>query len=238
MRGNAAHQHLARARGATLLDNMPVTAIKPVRDEIEVVAGAQTFRCKKVILTVDAWLNGLLANFGRQLPLTITREQVTYFASPHLADFSPERFPIWIWMDEPCYYGFPAFGEAGPKAGQDVGGDEVTADTRTFDVNPRTYQRVEDFLRRFIPSALGPAIYTKTCLYTMPPDRDFIIDALPEAPNVLVGQGAAHAYKFASVIGKVLSELALDGNTASDISPFKISRPILNMANPPKNFMV
>jgi len=237
-RGNAAHLRLARARGATLLGNMPVTTLKRVRDEIEVTAGAQTFRCKKIILTVDAWLNTVLANFDLKLPLTITREQVTYFATPYLEDFSPERFPIWIWMDEPSYYGFPAFGEAGPKAGQDVGGDEVTADTRSFDVNLRALKRVEDFLRRYIPTALGPAIYTKTCLYTMTPDRDFIIDALPEQPNVLVGQGAAHAYKFASVFGKILSELAIDGKTRSDISPFKIDRPILKMTDPPKNFMV
>ena len=59
------------------------------------------------------------------LPLRVTKEQVTYFATPHPADFQPDRFPIWIWMDDPCFYGFPIFGEAGPKVGQDAGGEEV-----------------------------------------------------------------------------------------------------------------
>jgi sarcosine oxidase len=85
---------------------------------------------------------------------------------------------------------------------------------------------------------LGPVIYTKTCLYTLTPDRDFVIDALPEHPNVFVALGAAHGFKFASLMGKILSELAVDGATRHDLSPFRIDRPILKMANPPKRFMV
>jgi sarcosine oxidase len=72
----------------------------------------------------------------------------------------------------------------------------------------------------------------------MPPDRDFVIDAIPDHDNVFVAIGAGHAFKFASLIGKILSELALDGRTNSDIHPFKINRPILTMENPPKSFMV
>jgi sarcosine oxidase len=235
---NAAHLRLAREHGATLRDRAPVTSLRDTGDEIEVVAGGATYRCRKVILAVDAWTNRLLAHFGVQLPLTITQEQVTYFASPRAADFAPDRFPVWIWMDDPCFYGFPVYGEPGPKAAQDVGGEEVTPDTRTFDVNPAALKRVEDFLARYIPTALGPAITTKTCLYTLTPDRDFVLDALPEHPNVLVALGAAHGFKFASLFGKILGELALDGSTHSNIAPFKIDRPILRMANPPRNFMV
>ena len=89
-----------------------------------------------------------LAPFGVQLPLTVTQEQVTYFATPHAADFQPERFPIWIWMDDPCFYGFPVFGEAGPKAGQDAGGREVTAETRTLRARPGGAARVARLSRR------------------------------------------------------------------------------------------
>ena len=205
---------------------------------MEIVAGRTTYRCRKLVITAGAWSNTALAQFGLKLPLTVTQEQVTYFATPHLADFVPERFPIWIWMDEPSYYGFPVYGEAGTKAAQDVGGEEVTADTRTFEPNPANFQRVENFLKQYIPTALGPVIYTKTCLYTMPPDRDFVIDAVPGYENCVVAIGAGHAFKFASLIGKILSELAIDGMTESDIEPFKIDRPILQMENPPKNFMV
>jgi sarcosine oxidase len=237
-RANAAHLRLARDHGAILRDHSPVTGLRAVGDEIEVIAGDSTYRCGKLILTVDAWANQLLAHFGLRLPLTITQEQVTYYATPHAADFMPDRFPIWIWMDDPCFYGFPVFGEAGPKIAQDVGGEEVTPETRTFAPNPAAFARTENFLRQYIPTMLGPVIYTKTCLYTLPPDRDFVIDALPDHPNVFLALGAAHAFKFTSLIGKILSELAVDGASHSDLSPFKFDRPLLQRENPPKNFMV
>jgi sarcosine oxidase len=234
---NAAHQRLAREHGAMLRERTQVSSIRETGGEIEVVASGAVFRCRKLILAVDAWTNHLLAHFDVRLPLTITQEQVVYFASPRAADFAPDRFPIWIWLDDPCFYGFPTFGEPGPKAAQDVGGDEVTPDTRTFEANPITLQRVTDFLAKYIPGALGPIIAAKTCLYTLPPDRDFVLDSLPGHENVFVVLGAAHGFKFASLFGKILSELAIDGSTASHIAPFKIDRPILRLENPPKNFM-
>lgn len=235
---NAAHQRLARAYGATLLDNTPITSVRPVDGEVEVVAGQIAYRCQKLIIAAGAWSNQILAYFGLTLPLTVTQEQVTYFATPHLAEFAPERFPVWIWLDEPCYYGFPVYGEAGTKVAQDVGGREVTADTRTFEPDPAAFERVQKFLSQYLPQALGPVIYTKTCLYTMPPDRDFIIDALPGQPNCFIAIGAGHAFKFASLIGKILSELAVNGTTESKIEPFRINRPALTAAEPVKTFLV
>ena len=141
-------------------------------------------------------------------------------------------------MDDPCFYGFPVFGEAGPKAGQDAGGLEVSADGRDFDVDRAALQRVEDFLRRYIPRALGPIIYTKTCLYTLTPDRDFVIDTLPGHPGATIAIGGGHGFKFASLIGRVLSELAVDGRTDHDLTPFRFDRPILSLDDPPRHYMV
>ena len=71
----------------------------------------------------------------------------------------------------------------------------------------------------------------------MPPDRDFVLSALPEQPNVALAIGAGHAYKFASLIGRILSELAIDGATPYDIAPFHIDRPILLEENPALSFV-
>jgi sarcosine oxidase len=193
-----------------------------------------------VIVAADAWTNELLGSFGRRLPLTIIQAQVTYFAAPDPAAFAPDRFPIWIWMDDPSFYGFPTYGEAGPKAAEDVGGDEVTPSSRTYDRNEIGFARLTEFLARHLPGHLGPEIVTKTCLYTLTPDRDFVVDRLPDHPGVLVALGAAHAYKFASVLGRVLAELAADGETASaaEIERFRIDRPILLEANPATSFLV
>ena len=234
---NAAHRRLALAYGATIRDNAPVTAVRPVGKAIEIVAGGDTYRGRHLVVAAGAWSNHILVHFGRRLHLTITQEQVTYYRTPHAADFMPDRFPVWIWMDEPSFYGFPVFGEPGPKAAQDVGGERVTPETRTFEPNPTTLARTESFLARVIPGMLGEPIYTRTCLYDLPPDRNFVLCSLPEQPNVSLVIGAGHSYKFAALIGKILSELALDGRTDHDISPFHIDRPILLEENPALNFM-
>ena len=237
-RANATHVRMAREHGATLVDRSPVEAIRQLDGEIEVVAGGTAYRCRRLVIAAGAWSNRALGHFGVQLPLRVTKEQVTYFASPRLDDFHPTRFPIWIWMDDPCFYGFPAFGEPGPKVGQDAGGQETTGDSRTFDVDEPARQRVLRFLERYLPTALGEIIYTKTCLYTLTPDRDFVVDRLPEHPDVAVAIGGGHGFKFASLMGQMLAELAIDGETPRDIAPFRIGRPILQQENPPVNYMV
>jgi sarcosine oxidase len=240
-RGNAAHQQLARANGATLLDRSPVTRLRNAGGGVDVTtADGTVHRAATVVLAADAWTNELLRDLDRRLPLTITKEQVTYFACPDPAAFAPERFPIWIWMDEPCFYGFPTYGEAGPKGAQDVGGEETTPASRTFDRDEAAHDRLVAFMAARLPGALGPAIYTKTCLYTLTPDRDFVLDRVPGAPNVLVALGAAHGYKFASVLGRILAELAVDGATLSsgEIERFAIDRPILLEESPATSFMV
>jgi sarcosine oxidase len=239
-RGNAAHRRLAVEHGATLSDRTPVTSIRAVAGGYEVDAGGRTHGTARVVLTADAWTNDLLASFDRRLPLTVTKEQVTYFACADPTAFAPDRFPVWIWMDEPSFYGFPTYGEAGPKAAQDCGGEVTSPDARTFDRDEAAFTRVTDFLAEYLPSALGPPIYTKTCLYTLTPDRDFVVDRLPDAPGVVVGLGAGHGFKYASVLGRVLVELALDGPSASDgeIAAFRIDRPILLEEAPATSWMV
>ena len=237
-RANAAHQRLAREHGATLQDRSPVEGIRAVGGEYEVIAGGKAYRCRKLAIAAGPWSNGALAHLGLTLPLEVTQEQVTYFSSPNLAEFEPGRFPVWIWMDDPCYYGFPVFGERATKIAQDAGGKPVTADTRSFEPDPDNSAGVVRWAGQHLPRALGPVLYTKTCLYTLTPDRDFVIDRVPGHPDVCIAIGAGHAFKFASVIGRILSELSLDGRTPSDLSAFSIDRPILKMKDPPKSYMV
>jgi sarcosine oxidase len=237
-KGNATHQRLALAHGATLRDRSPVESISAHDGELHIRSSGLEYRCRQLIIAAGAWSNTILDHFDTRLPLTVTQEQVTYFASPRLADFQPDRFPIWIWMDDPCFYGFPVFGEPGPKVGQDAGGKEVTAESRTFDTDADALERVQGFLKRYLPSALGPILYTKSCLYTLTPDRDFVLDRLPDNPQVLVAIGGGHGFKFASLVGRILADMACDGDTALNIQPFRIDRPILQQENPPRNYMV
>ena len=228
-KGNQAHQLLARAHGATILDLTPVTAIRPVGDGtgVEVVTDVATFTCRRLVVAADAWTNQVLAGAGVDWPLTTTQEQVTYWATPKIRDFAPDRFPTWIWHGPQAFYGFPVYGEVATKAGIDVGGDVVDPDTRTYEQNPRADAQLRGFLDAHIPGYVGPELYTKTCLYTMPPDRQFTVATLPDHPQIAVCQGAAHAYKFAALLGEILCELATTGAAKHPIGAFSARRPAL-----------
>ena len=226
-KANAVHVALARGLGTTIHEQVAVEKFSSDAHGVEVHTSVGAFRARHVVITAGAWTNHLLAGLGVQWPLTVTQEQVTYFATPHLREFAPDRIPIWIWRAREEFYGFPVYGEVATKAGQDVGGREVTADTRTFEPDVETRDRLVRFLEQHLPRFLGPQLYTKTCLYTMPPDRHFVLDAVPGHPNVSVAADAGHAFKFASLFGKVLADLALDGRTAYPIAPFRADRPAL-----------
>jgi sarcosine oxidase len=241
-RGNAAHRRLATANGATLREQAPVRALRDAGGgEVDVITDDATYRTGRVVVAADAWTNRLLGSLGRDpLPLQVTREQVTYFASPDPAAFAPDRFPVWIWMDDPSFYGFPTYGEAGPKVAQDCGGQPVDPDGRTFERDEAAFSRVQAFVDRYLPSAAGPPILTRTCLYTLTPERDFVVDRLPGLPAVTVLLGAGHGYKFASVLGRIAAELAIDRTTASagELERFRIDRPLLLERDPPTSWMI
>ena len=237
-RGNAAHVTAARRRGARVLAETPVRSVRIENGRVEIEAGGGTWSAERLVVAAGAWSNGILGQLGIRLPLVVTREQVTYFRPDDLAPFAPERFPVWIWMDEPSFYGFPVHGLEAVKVAQDVGGGETTADDRSFDPDPDATERVRGFLRERLPGALGAEVLTKTCLYTLTPDRDFVVDRLPDHPQVAVAIGAGHAFKFASALGRILSELALEGTTEADLSHFRIDRPILRELDPPRSWMV
>ncbi|HTU82253.1 MAG TPA: N-methyl-L-tryptophan oxidase [Candidatus Acidoferrales bacterium] len=238
-RATAAHQRAAMQFGATLRENAPVTGIDVSDGRIEIEAGGERYVARKLVVAAGPWSNPVLAHFGAKLPLEVTKEQAMYFRARDLDAFAFGKFPVWIWMDDPSFYGFPVFGEDGAvKVTQDAGGKAVDPDTRGFEEDPAITQRVTAFLRAVLPGALGPLHRVKTCLYTLTPDRDFVIDTLPGFPNVAVAVGAGHAFKFASAIGRILADLALDGGTASGIADFAADRSILTMEAPPKTYMV
>jgi len=84
---------------------------------------------------------------------------------------------------------------------------------------------IRNFLKAYLPDADGRLAAARTCLYTMTPDGDFIIDRLPECPQIIVASPCSgHGFKFAPVIGEILADLAVTGRTDHDISRFSLAR--------------
>jgi sarcosine oxidase len=237
-RGTATMQQLARRHGAMLYDQTPVTSVRDLGSAgVEVCAGDTTYRCRRLIVCADAWTNDVLAGLDWSVALTVTLEQVTYFSLEDPKPFMPGRLPLWIWMDDPSYYGFPCYGEPTVKAAEDCGGAVVTGDDRPFEPDPGRVTELARFMARTLPGS-GRPVRSLTCLYTLTPDRDFVLGPVPGHEAVLVGLGAAHGFKFAPTLGRMLSELASAGETSSDIAPFRADRPALHDADAPVNWLV
>jgi len=228
-RGTAAHLALARARGATIRPHAPVSAITESPQGVTVTAAGQGYTADRVVLAGGAWNPILLQLLGTSLPITLTQEQVTYFATPNVREFTPERFTVFgmIAEDGLVYYGIPVYGEVAVKAGLDGVGPVVTPQTRTDAADPQRVAQVRAFLQRYLPGALGPELYTRVCCYDFPPDRDFIADYVPGSARVLVCVGAGHAAKFAGLLGRVLTELTIDGASQFPVSAFRADRPAI-----------
>ena len=142
--------------------------------------------------------------------------------------FTPAALPVFILdADEGLFYGFPEYGIPGLKIGRMHHRRQVV-DPDAWDrsrIEPEDEAVLRAATSRYLPDADGPALTLKTCLFTNTPDEHFIIDAWPDTPGVtVVSPCSGHGYKFASVIGEIAADLALDGGTDHDLEMFRIDR--------------
>jgi monomeric sarcosine oxidase len=226
-RAAAAHRARARAHGAEFLPNTTVRSIASGDTSVTVTTDTEVFVADQVVLCVASWLTPFLTQLGQDWTVTLSQEQVSYFATPHLREFAPDRFPTWIWHDDDVFYGFPVYGEVAVKIAQDMSGRFVTQQSRSFEPDPAQTAVTAQFLQDRLPGALGPELLSKTCVYDMPVDRDFVIDHLPGHPRICLAVGAGHAAKFAGLIGRILCDLATTGSTRYPIDAFRADRPAL-----------
>ncbi len=237
-RANAAHRRMAVEHGAELVATNEVISVVEGADGVIVETAEGTYEADHLLVAAGAWTNRVTGHLGVTFPLEVTQEQVVYLDPADPDAFAPLRFPIWIWMDEPSFYGFPVFGEPAVKVAWDRCELVTTPETREFEPRADVTEALRNFVARHLPQADQGVHLAKTCLYTLTPDRDFILDRLPGSERVTVAVGAGHAFKFASVLGSILVDLALDGVTDQDISPFTADRAILQETNPARSYMV
>lgn len=217
---------LAAAAGAEIRTGERVDAWRALDDGgVEVRAGYSTYTADRLVVTAGAWAPELLADLG--LPLTVER-QVMYWFGVTDPGYAPDRFPVYVWefADGLQLYGFPDIEGRGPKVGIFRGGAPTTADAVDRTVHEEEVARARAALAGPLPAmAAAPLTQAKTCLYTTTPDEDFVIDVHPRHPQVVVAAGfSGHGFKFASVVGEVLADLATDGTTRHDVGLFRLSR--------------
>jgi monomeric sarcosine oxidase len=223
----SAHTSLALANGVEFLPNTKVTGIRRSLHSVTVSTTQGDFDADNLVVATASWLGELMPDLGLKFDLTLSQEQVTYFSSANLADFAPDRFPVWAFHREETYYGFPVYGEAGVKIARDMRGRFVESKDRTYQGDDKEVAILQKFLKDRLPGAVGPALVSKLCIYDMPPDRDFVLDTLPDHPGIAVFNGAGHGGKFASLVGQILADLVTTGSTEHDIAAFSLTRPAI-----------
>lgn len=220
----SAYRKLALAHGAELLTDTPVLNVTAREGSVTVHTAGGEIHGASAILSAGAWFSGL-APFV-QLPIKAVRKVVGWFESS--PDYAAGSFPgFTLGAEKGGYYGFPGIGGAGLKIGRHDTGQEWKPGEplRPFGSEDSDEGDLRRVLEAYMPGAAGRLLKGSVCKYEHTPDEDFIIDRHPLHSNVLIAGGfSGHGFKFSSVVGEILADLAISGATGHNISPFALSR--------------
>ena len=224
-RCNVAHAALAMARGAEVHCREPVLEWGAGGGRVWVRTTRGRYEAGRLVICAGSWASKLVSELGG---LAVAERQVLAWLLPSRPEyFEPGAFPVFnLEVEEGRYYGLPSFLVPGFKFGKYHHLGEVV-DPDTVDREPRTEDEdlLRAFARRYFPDGAGATMMLKACLFTNSPDRHFILDRHPDHPEVSIAAGfSGHGYKFCSVIGEVMADLAQRGETSHDIEFFRMKR--------------
>lgn len=217
----AAHDEGAEIHARTRVHGWEETADGGVRVETE----RATHEADRLVLAAGAW-NYTLADALEGLAVP-ERQVLAWFQPKTPSLFQSESFPVWnLSVPEGRFYGLPVYDVPGIKLGRYHHRDEqVNPDDWNREPEPEDERLLREFTENYFPEGAGPTMRLATCMFTNSPDEHFILDTLPDHPQVAVGAGfSGHGFKFASVIGEMLADLATDGDTDHPIDMFRLDR--------------
>jgi len=221
-----AHAAAATEAGAELRWQEPVVSWNSTGDSVEVKTAQGTYAAGNLVLCAGPWMGELLADLS--VPLAVERNVLYWFRpTTDITLFAPEWFPVFLIEYEPgkLFYGFPALGDDGVKVARHHTGVRCSPTDIRREVNQDEIGEAREILERNLPTVNGDLLSATTCMYTNTPDGHFIIDRDPRHPNVILASPCSgHGFKFASVIGEVLADLACDGQTKHPIDMFRLGR--------------
>ena len=226
-----AHLEAARELSAVIQSEERVIGWTSTGDSVVVTTDLGEYHAARLVITAGPWLAGLIPEIG--YPFTLMRQVQLWFNPTNPESFRRDRFPAFI-TDTPhgSFYGLPMLDQRGVKVARHYGADEL-GDPGEVDANvsPEDETTVREFLERHLPEADGEVRDAQTCIYTLTPDRHFVMDLHPEFANVSIAGGfSGHGFKFASVAGEIMADLVEHGRTELPVKMFNIAR---LLGNPP-----
>ena len=221
-----AHVNAALAHGADLRFRAPVGSWEATAEGgARVTTELGTYEADRLVITAGAWARRLVPRLDR---LAVPERQVVGWLQPTRPElFTPDRFPVFVVdVEEGTYYGFPVHDVPGFKfARYHHLREPIDPDDPDRSARPDDEAILRAFATRYFPDGAGPTVKMQACIFTNSPDEHFIIDRLPETPQVSVAAGfSGHGYKFCSVVGEIMADLAMRGETGHDIGLFRLDR--------------
>jgi sarcosine oxidase len=225
-RAIVAHVAAAQEHGAEIHARQRVFAWEPLGDRVKVVTDRAVYEADRLVITAGAWIGALVPRLRR---LAVPERQVLAWLQPTAPElFTPDRFPVFnLEVEEGRYYGLPVFSVPGFKFGRyhHLEEDLFEAEWVNRDPNPDDEAILRSFAERYFPAGAGPTMALRACMFTNTPDEHFILDHHPDYPQVVLASPCSgHGYKFCSVVGEILADLATTGETPHDISLFRLDR--------------
>jgi sarcosine oxidase len=225
-RAVVAHVTAAQALGAEIHAREQVLSWRALSESaLEVQTNHETYQAGRLVIAAGSWA-------ARLVPLLASaaapERQVLIWVHPRRPEyFRLGVFPVFnLEAPEGRYYGFPVYGIPGFKIGKYHHRlEQVDPDNVDREIHPEDEAVLREGIRRYFPDADGPTMAMKTCLFTNTADEHFVLDLLPGYPSVAIAAGfSGHGFKFCSVVGEIMADLALEGRSQHNLGLFRLQR--------------
>ncbi|ACA14703.1 Sarcosine oxidase [Methylobacterium sp. 4-46] len=225
----AAQLRRAEALGAEIRTGTEVLGLEQDASGVTLRTRDGAIRAARAVVSAGAWTAPLLGSAFARL-LTVRRQVLHWFALDDVGAYGPGA-PVFVWMhgasDVDYLYGFPPGpGDHRLKVATEQYATRTTADSIDRAVSP---EESAEMYRLHVAGRLAGATprvaEAAACLYTITPDRGFIIDRHPDHDRVtVVSACSGHGFKHSAGIGATVAESLTEGRSAIDLAPFRLGR--------------
>ena len=216
----------AKAHGAVVRLNTRVMSVEPLNERVQIVLeGGERIEVGSAVIAAGAWIGDLLPDVAEELRLT--RQPLMWFQPLNPALVRADRMPAFLFQTrEDVVYGLPDLCGTGVKAALHQSCGLLASAEQARDVVSRSeVEHLQGLLRRYVPAAAGTLVNSSVCIYTRSLDGHFVVGLHPKAPQLVIASPCSgHGFKFASVMGEILADLAIDRKTDRQIGLFNVER--------------
>jgi sarcosine oxidase len=213
---------LAQQAGASVRANTRVLPPDPIGDRVIIRTEAgEVIEAGSVILAGGPWMTDLVPELAPHL--TLSRQLLFWFDPRDKALVTPARMPAFLFdSGDDIVYGMPDLYGSGVKAASHRHGNTLASgDSERAPPTPEDARPIQDALARYIPAAFGPVMRSAACTYTNTADDHFVVGLHRSNPQIVIASPCSgHGFKFSSILGEVLADLAMTGETDKPIGLF------------------